>query len=96
MGHISAPEQDTFLAFLPLAHILEYVVELAFGYVNSRSATAASERTARTAASVRNCQGDLKTFRPTIMTGAHQIWETTRKGSINSVNKSGAVKKSLF
>ena len=31
MGHIFAPEQDTFLAFLPLAHILEHVVELAMG-----------------------------------------------------------------
>jgi len=41
MGHIFAPEQDTFLAFLPLAHILEYVIELATSACKSGTAASA-------------------------------------------------------
>jgi long-chain acyl-CoA synthetase len=94
MGHIFAPEHDTFLAFLPLAHILEYVVELAFGYIGLQIGYGRIRTL--TDASVRNCQGDLKEFRPTLMIGVPQIWETIRKGIMNNVNKAGAIKKSVF
>ena len=94
MGHIFAPDQDTFLAFLPLAHILEYVVELALSFVGFQIGYGRIRTL--TDASVRNCQGDLKAFRPTIMIGVPQIWETIRKGIINNVNQSGALKKSVF
>ena len=94
VGHVFAPEQDTFLAFLPLAHILEYVVELALGYVGLQIGYGRIRTL--TDASVRNCQGDLKEFKPTIMIGVPQIWETIRKGIINNVNKMSALKKSVF
>lgn len=94
MGHIFAPTQDSFLAFLPLAHILEYVVELALGYVGLQIGYGRIRTL--TDASVRNCQGDLKEFKPTIMIGVPQIWETIRKGIISNVNKMSAVKKSVF
>jgi len=94
MGHIFAPAQDSFLAFLPLAHILEYVVELALGYVGLQIGYGRIRTL--TDASVRNCQGDLKEFKPTIMIGVPQIWETIRKGILNNVNKMSAVKKSVF
>lgn len=94
MGHIFAPEQDTFLAFLPLAHILEYVVELALGYIGLQIGYGRIRTL--TDASVRNCQGDLKECKPTIMIGVPQIWETIRKGILNNVNKMSTVKKSLF
>jgi len=94
MGHVFAPEQDTFLAFLPLAHILEYVVELALGYIGLQIGYGRIRTL--TDASVRNCQGDLKECKPTIMIGVPQIWETIRKGILNNVNKMGPVKKSLF
>lgn len=85
---------DTFLAFLPLAHIMEYVVELVllsvgmtFGYGRIKTLTDAS---------VRNCKGDLREFRPSIMVGVPAIWETIKKGVLAQVNYGGAIKKAVF
>ena len=85
---------DTFLAFLPLAHIMEYVVELillsvgmTFGYGRVKTLTDAS---------VRNCKGDLREFRPSIMVGVPAIWETIRKGVLAQVNQGGVIKKAIF
>jgi len=49
-----------------------------------------------TDASVRTCQGDLKECKPTIMIGVPRIWETIRKGILNSVSKMNPLKKSVF
>ena len=93
VGHVLQPD-DYYLAFLPLAHILEYVVELCFlfagvtiGYGRVKTLTDQS---------VRNCQGDIKAFRPTIMVGVPAIWEVIRKGILAQVNKSGFIRKALF
>lgn len=58
---ILTPE-DTFLAFLPLAHILEFIVEASFifagitcGYGKIKTLTDTS---------VRNCKGDIAEFKP--------------------------------
>ena len=87
-------DDDTFLAYLPLAHILEYVVEMtAFGAgVKSgygRIKTLADE-------SVRNCKGDIATLRPTVMIGVPLVWETIRKSVIVKVNEGGALRKNIF
>lgn len=54
--------EDTFLAFLPLAHILEFIVEASFifagitcGYGKIKTLTDTS---------VRNCKGDIAEFKP--------------------------------
>jgi long-chain acyl-CoA synthetase len=93
VGHHLKPE-DSFLAFLPLAHILEYVVELCFvfngicsGYGRVKTLTDQS---------VRNCKGDIKAFRPTIMVGVPAVWELIRKGILSQVNSSGSFRKSMF
>ncbi|KAG6331447.1 hypothetical protein ID866_7643 [Astraeus odoratus] len=93
LGH-HVQSDDSFLAYLPLAHILEYVVELSLfgmgvkaGYGRVKTLTDAS---------VRNCKGDIAAFRPTLMVGVPAVWETIRKGIIAKVNASGAVKKNLF
>jgi len=85
---------DTFLAFLPLAHILEYVVELCFLFVGGCCGYGRVKTL--TDQSVRNCQGDIKAFRPTIMVGVPAIWELIRKGILAQVNSSGAIRKSMF
>ncbi|KAI0252289.1 long-chain-fatty-acid-CoA-ligase [Lactifluus subvellereus] len=90
--HLKA--DDTYLAFLPLAHILEYVVELCFVFVGICSGYGRVKTL--TDQSVRNCQGDIKAFRPTIMVGVPAVWELIRKGILTQVNSSGAVRKSLF
>ena len=85
---------DTFLAFLPLAHILEYAAELVllsvgitFGYGRIKTLTNAS---------VRKCKGDLCEFRPSIMVGVPAIWETIKKGVLAQVNHGGTFKKAMF
>lgn len=87
-------QDDTYLAFLPLAHILEYVVELCFVFVGLCSGYGRVKTL--TDQSVRNCQGDIKAFRPTIMVGVPAVWELIRKGIIAQVNSSSAVRKSVF
>jgi long-chain acyl-CoA synthetase len=62
---------DFLLCFLPLAHILEFVYELCgilwggtIGYATVKTLTEASTR---------NCKGDIKEFRPTILVG-YILW----------------------
>jgi len=85
---------DTLLAFLPLAHIFEYVVELCFLFVGGCCGYGRVKTL--TDQSVRNCQGDIKAFRPTIMVGVPAIWELIRKGILAQVNNAGAIRKSMF
>jgi long-chain acyl-CoA synthetase len=93
LGH-QLQSEDTFLAYLPLAHILEYVVELTLYY---RGITQGFGRVKTlTDQSVRKCRGDIVEFRPTIMIGVPAVWETIRKGIIAKVNAGGALKKSVF
>ena len=93
VGHHLKPG-DTFLAFLPLAHILEYVVELSFVFLGICSGYGRVKTL--TDQSVRNCKGDIKAFRPTIMVGVPAIWELIRKGILAQVNSSGSFRKSMF
>ncbi len=86
--------RETFLAFLPLAHILEFVVEctlmaagVTMGYGNRKTLTSAS---------CRNCQGDLPTFKPSILIGVPTVFETIRKGIAMKVAEGGALRKSIF
>ncbi|GAB5587267.1 long-chain fatty acid-CoA ligase [Umbelopsis nana] len=82
---------DSIMAYLPLAHVLEFLVEnlclywgVTLGYGTVRTLTDAS---------VRNCKGDIKEFRPTILTGVPTVWESIRKGILAGVNSSPTVKK---
>lgn len=86
--------EDTFLAFLPLAHILEFVVEtswifagISIGYGRIKTLTEAS---------VRHCKGDIAEFKPSIMVGVPAVWELIRKGIVAKVEKSGGLKKGIF
>ena len=46
--------------------------------------------------SVRNCAGDIRELKPTVMVGVPQVWETIKKGIINKVEAGGAVKSNMF
>ncbi|KZF25410.1 acetyl-CoA synthetase-like protein [Xylona heveae TC161] len=85
---------DALLTYLPLAHILEFVFENSclywggvMGYGNPRTLTDAS---------VRNCKGDIREFRPTILVGVPAVWESVKKGVIAKVNQGSAITKNLF
>lgn len=83
-----------FLAYLPLAHILEYIVELSLYFVGMTIGYGRVKTL--TDASVRNCLGDLRELKPTIMVGVPAVWETIRKGVLSKVNSAGAIKKGMF
>ena len=93
LGHHLHPD-DAFLAYLPLAHILEYVMELTGFTCGMKTGYGRLETLMD--ASVRNCKGDIVAFRPTIFIGMAEVWETIRKGILAKVNASGTLKKALF
>ena len=87
-------EDDTYIAYLPLAHVLEFIVELIFFYVGMPIGYGRVKTL--TDASVRNCKGDICALRPSIMVGVPAVWETIRKGILAKVNAGGSLKKTLF
>lgn len=47
-------------------------------------------------ASMRNCAGDMRELRPTVMVGVPQVWETVRKGVMAKLETASPVVRSLF
>ena len=45
---------------------------------------------------VRNCKGDIREFKPTILVGVPAVWEQVRKGIVAKVNSSSPIVKNLF
>ncbi|KAH7320597.1 long-chain acyl-CoA synthetases & [Stachybotrys elegans] len=93
VGSCVSPD-DVLLSYLPLAHILEMVLEYlgmfvcgTIGYGNPKTLADVS---------VRNCAGDMRELRPTIMVGVPQVWETVKKGIITKVNASGPLVSNVF
>jgi long-chain acyl-CoA synthetase len=85
---------DVLITYLPAAHILEFVFENAVLYWGGTMGYG----TIRTLSdqSVRNCAGDIRELKPTVMVGVPQVWETIKKGIINKVEAGGAVKSNMF
>lgn len=46
--------------------------------------------------SVRNCMGDIREFRPTVLVGVPAVWESVKKGIVAKVNSGSPLVKSLF
>ncbi|KAL2161946.1 hypothetical protein VTH06DRAFT_7731 [Thermothelomyces fergusii] len=90
----SVTHREYVLAYLPLAHILELVVENLVIFVGATLGYG-SPRTLSDA-SMRNCYGDMRAFAPTIMVGVPQVWETVKKGIESKVNSSGALARTVF
>ena len=77
----------SYIAYLPLAHILEFVIELMMMY-HAIPLGYGSVKTL-TDQSMRNCLGDMRTFKPTIMVGVPAVWEQIRKGILTKVKEGG-------
>jgi long-chain acyl-CoA synthetase len=47
-------------------------------------------------ASVKNCKGDIREFRPTVLVGVPAVWESVKKGIVAKVNSGSVIVKNLF
>lgn len=86
--------KETYLAYLPLAHILEFVVEHFVIHSGGRIGFG-SPRTL-TDAMVRKCSGDLRELQPTFMCGVPAVWETIRKGIMTRLKSLSPTKQKAF
>lgn len=87
-------DKECVLAYLPLAHIFEMALENlvlfiggTLGYGNPRTLSDTS---------VKNCAGDMRELRPTVMVGVPQVWETIKKGVMSKLGESSPVLRNLF
>ncbi|KAJ3017646.1 UNVERIFIED_CONTAM: long-chain fatty acid-CoA ligase [Siphonaria sp. JEL0065] len=87
-------ENETYLAFLPLAHILEFCVEVTYLY-NGVSIGYGSIKTL-TDSSVRNCKGDIRELCPTVISGVPAVYESIRKGIESKLREASSLAQALF
>ncbi|ODH28871.1 hypothetical protein ACO22_03860 [Paracoccidioides brasiliensis] len=85
---------DVLLTYLPQAHILEFMFENLCLYWGGTMGYGSPKTLSDT--SVRNCKGDIRELKPTVLVGVPAVWETVKKGIINNVNKGGALIKGIF
>ncbi|OMH82595.1 Long-chain-fatty-acid-CoA ligase 1 [Zancudomyces culisetae] len=87
-------QADLLLSYLPLAHVLEFTVELLamhsgvpLGYGTVRTLT--SENTI-------DCYGDMQELKPTVMVGVPQVWDTIRANVLRKIEGMGPIKSRVF
>ncbi|CAI6337145.1 unnamed protein product [Periconia digitata] len=85
---------DSLLTYLPAAHILEFVFENAVLYWGGTMGYGTIRTLSDT--SVRNCKGDIRELRPTVLVGVPQVWETIKKGIMGKVEAGGALTSKVF
>ena len=85
---------EALLTYLPQAHILEFVFENiclfwggVMGYGSPKTLSDSS---------VRNCKGDIREFKPTILVGVPAVWESVKKGILTKVNAGSPVVRNMF
>jgi long-subunit acyl-CoA synthetase (AMP-forming) len=71
-------ENDVYLGYLPLAHILEMAAEHAMMF-NGVCIAYGNPKTLSTDNVARGCRGDIECFRPTLMAGVPRIFDTIKK-----------------
>lgn len=87
-------ENDIVIAYLPLAHIFELAFELITFYWGGVLGYAGVKTLSDT--SVRNCQGDMKALKPTIMVGVAAVWEQVRKGILTQISNQPPLTQKIF
>ena len=97
--------QDRLLAYLPLAHIVEFAFEHCSLYWGTTLGYARPQTLTNASGSLVGCdgkkddpniKGDIEFFAPTVMVGVPAVWETVKKGIVNKVSAAGFIKKNLF
>lgn len=92
--HEVIPPGSRLLAYLPLAHILEFTFELAVlfwgGVLGYGTVKTISD------VSVRKCAGDIREFKPNVMVGVPAVWESVRKGVMSKVSQLSPIAQKVF
>ncbi|KAG0320525.1 hypothetical protein BGZ99_004439 [Dissophora globulifera] len=102
VGGLLDKEQDIVISYLPMAHVLEFVISHFVGSMGcrlgfARARTLMDDAVAPTAGSGQTKGvGDLKALRPTLMAGVPTIWERIRKGILAEVNKQSLPVRKMF
>ncbi|ESL11198.1 fatty acyl CoA syntetase 1 [Trypanosoma rangeli SC58] len=95
LNELTGPKEEgeTYLVYLPLAHILEFICEMIMltrgsllCYGSPRTLTSTSARP----------RGDLAEFKPMLFVGVPRIFETIRKTLLSQLPPVGSVKRSIF
>ncbi|ODQ63724.1 acetyl-CoA synthetase-like protein [Nadsonia fulvescens var. elongata DSM 6958] len=94
INHKLISHGDRLITFLPAAHIFEFAFEFAtlwwgatLGYGTVKTLTDSS---------VRNCVGDIRELKPTVMVGVAAVWESVRKGILAKISQAPAVTQKVF
>ncbi|KAJ3061938.1 long-chain fatty acid-CoA ligase [Podochytrium sp. JEL0797] len=87
-------DPEYYLAFLPLAHILEFANEMNLLSCNVRIGYGSVKTLSD--ASVRNCTGDIRELRPTVLAGVPAVWESIRKSVESKVRSASSVSQAVF
>jgi long-chain acyl-CoA synthetase len=85
---------DVVLGYLPAAHIFEFMFENASFFWGS--AVGFGNAKTLSDVSTRNCKGDIRELRPTILIGVPAIWEGIRKGVVAKINEASPLLRSVF
>lgn len=92
--HEVIPPKSRLLAYLPLAHILEFTFELAVlfwgGVLGYGTVKTISD------VSVRKSFGDIREFKPHVMVGVPAVWESVRKGILTKVGQLSPLAQRVF
>lgn len=83
-----------YLAYLPLAHIFEFVFEHAVMHLGGCLGYGSARTLAQ--ANCVNCKGDILEFKPSFLVGIPAVWEGVRKGIVAQVEKGGFIARSVF
>ncbi|OAA61104.1 AMP-binding enzyme [Niveomyces insectorum RCEF 264] len=87
--------REQVMAYLPLAHIFELVLENVVLFVGATLGYG-SPRTLTDSSMKQGCPSDLRAFRPTVLIGVPQVWETVRKGVSGAVDSAGFLARTMF
>ncbi|KAI9889858.1 MAG: long-chain fatty acid-CoA ligase [Vezdaea aestivalis] len=85
---------DALLTYLPLAHILEFVFENCVIYWGGVMGYGSPKTLSDT--STRNCKGDIREFKPTVLVGVPAVWESVKKGIIGKVSQGSPLVQRVF
>mmetsp|Transcript_3866 Transcript_3866/g.9149 ORF Transcript_3866/g.9149 Transcript_3866/m.9149 type:complete len:574 (+) Transcript_3866:140-1861(+) len=97
-------QQEVYLAYLPAAHILEFVLQVAMltlgaavGFSDPLSISPRGGLTKRAQDGALIHQGGLQVFRPTVLVGVPKVWDLLKRGvEAQLVHQAGPLARAVF